>query len=136
MNRVTDAIRGRLANMLDRHLPERTKRLLFLASFSAQLRDPREYDQEMLHKLNQMFELSSDDAALKLPVHLSHAIWRNRPLEPGLRLTLRSECIQGRASTIATKVVKAMPRWLRYGDDKRMLTEITQLLRNWQPAGA
>lgn len=135
MNRVTDAIRGRLANMLDRHLSERTKRLLFLASFSAQLRDPSEYDKEVLHKLNQMFALASDDAALKLPVHLSHAIWRNRPLEPGLRLTLRAGDIRPRAKVISTKILEAMPRWMRY-DDKRMLKDVEQLLSDWQQAGA
>lgn len=135
MNRVTDAIRGRLANMLDRHLSERTKRLLFLASFSAQLRDPSEFNKEMLHKLNQMFELASDDAALKLPIHLSHAIWRNRPLEPGLRLTLRTEDIRPRVQVIGKKIITAMPKWMRYGDDKRMQNEVEQLLRNMQQAG-
>lgn len=136
MNRVTDAIRCRLASMLNRHLSERTKRLLFLASFSAQLRDPKEFDSELLHKLNAMFELSSDDAALKLPVQISHAIWRNRPLEPGLRLTLRTESMQGRATALGKKVIEAMPSWMRYGDDKRMLKDTEQLLSNWQQLGA
>jgi hypothetical protein len=136
MNRVTDVIRGRFANMLDRHLSARTKRLLFLASFSAQLKDPKEINSEMLRKLNQMLELSSDDAALKLPMQLSHAIWRNRPLEPGLRLSLRTQTLPGAASSIGLKVIKAMPKWMRYGDDKRMQTDVEQLLRNWQRVGA
>jgi hypothetical protein len=136
MNRVTDAIRGRIAGMLDRHLPERTKRLLFLASFSGQLKDPGEFSDETLHKLNKMLDLSTDDAALRLPVHLSHAIWRNRPLEAGLRLSLKADHAQEGVHALSTKVLEAMPKWLRYGDEPRMRREIEKLLCNWQHVGA
>jgi len=136
MNRFTNAIRSGLAGMLGQHLSERTKRILFLASFSAQLKDPSEFDDEMRHKLNQMLELSSDDNALKLPVHLSHAIWRNRPFELGVRLSLKNESVQERAHLLGKKVMEAMPKWLRYGDDKRMLGDLEQLLRNWSHVGA
>jgi hypothetical protein len=109
---------------------------LFLASFSAQLKDPSEFNDEMRHKLNQMLKLSEDDNALKFPVHLSHAIWRNRPLEQGIRLSLKSDSLQERAHSVGKKVIEAMPKFLRYGDDTRMLKDVEQLLRNWPHASA
>jgi hypothetical protein len=133
MNRVTDAIRGRLANMLKQRLSERTKRLLFVASFSAQLKEPSALNDEMLHKLNSMLELATDDAALKLPIHLSQVIWRNRPLEPGVRVSLRTEALQSRAAALGKKVMEAMPSWMRYEDESKMQSDIEKLL-HWQHA--
>jgi hypothetical protein len=124
-----------LASLAERCLPERTKRLMFLASFSAQLKDPKEMNGELLHKLNVLLSLSVDDNALKLPVHLSHAIWRNRPLEPGVRLSLKAESLQDRAYSISRKVVAAMPSWLRYGDDASMSKDVVDLLHNWKHVG-
>jgi hypothetical protein len=147
MNRVTDVIRGRFSgvtvgmrvrfsSMLDRHLPERTKRLLFLASFSAQLKAPQEFNREMLHKLNKMLDLSADDAALKFPIHISGAIWRNRPFEAGTRIDTRTLQDQTDVRGLGMRIVSAMPKWLRYGDDGRMLGDVERLLRNWQHVGA
>jgi hypothetical protein len=147
MNRVTDVIRGRFSgvtvgmrvrfsSMLDRHLPERTKRLLFLASFSAQLKAPQEFNREMLHKLNKMLDLSADDAALKFPIHISGAIWRNRPFEAGARIDTRTLQDQTDVRGLGMRIVSAMPKWLRYGDDGRMLCDVERLLRNWQHVGA
>jgi hypothetical protein len=133
MNRVTDAIRGRLANMLKQRLSERTKRILFVASFSAQLKDPGTLNGEMVSKLNSMLELASDDAALKFPIHLSQVIWRNRPLEPGLRVSLRNGSLHSRASSLGKKIMDAMPSWMQYGDESKMQSDIEQLLR-WQRA--
>jgi hypothetical protein len=136
MNRVTDVLRGRFSTLLDRHLPERTKRLLFLASFSAQLKAPQEFNGEMLHKLNKMLELSTDDAALKFPIHISHAIWRNRPLELGVRIDSKALPDQTEVRGIGLRIVSAMPKWLRYGDECKMLHDVERLLHNWQQVGA
>ncbi len=135
MKPVTDVIAGGLASLVQRMLPERTKRLVFLASFSAQLKETNEMSGELLHKLNKMFALSADDNALKFPVHLSHVIWRNRPLEPGVRLSITTEVLHGRAHAVARKVIAAMPTCLRY-DEARMSTDVESLLRNWQHVGA
>jgi hypothetical protein len=147
MNRVTDVIRGRISDvtvgmrvrfssMLDRHLPERTKRLLFLASFSAQLKAPQEFNREMLHKLNKMLDLSADDAALKFPIHISRAIWRNRPFDTGVRFDARALQEQTDVRGFGMRIVSAMPKWLRYGDDSKMVCDVERLLRNWQQVGA
>lgn len=138
MKPVTDVITGGLASLAMRVLPERTKRLMFLASFSAHLKETNEMSGELLHKLNKMFELSVDDNALKLPVHLSRAIWRNRPLEAGVKQTLRVDDIRPRStpaiSAIANKIIAAMPACLRY-DEAKMSEDVTKLIRNWQHVG-
>lgn len=138
MKPVTDVITGRMASLAAKCLPERTKRLIFLASFSAQLKDPKEMSNELLHKLNKVLELSADDAALKFPVHLSHAIWRNRPLEPGVKQTLRANDFRPRAAqaitALSAKIIAAMPSCLRYDEDK-MSEDVQKLIRNWQHVG-
>jgi hypothetical protein len=119
-----------MASLATKYLPVRTKRLMFLASFSAQLKDPKEINRELLHKLNKVLSLSADDNALKFPVHLSHAIWRNRPLEPGVKLSLKTEAVRDRAHAVARKVIAAMPEWLRYDDEAKMSEDVENLLQN------
>jgi hypothetical protein len=135
MKPVTDMITGSMARLAEMCLPERTKRLMFLASFSGQLKDPTEMSNELLHKLNKVLSLSVDDAALRFPVHLSHAIWRNRPLEPGVKQSLKMEGIHDRAHAVSRKIIAAMPSWLRYGDEAEMSKDVEDLLRNWQHVG-
>jgi hypothetical protein len=85
MSRASVAIKEVLVDMLDKHLPRRTKRLLFLASFFASVKDEKEpsFDDPALQKLNQLMRLSNTDSALKLPVHLSRVIWRGRTFNEG-----------------------------------------------------
>lgn len=135
MKPVTDVITGGLASLASRVLPERTKRLMFLASFSAHLKETNQMSGEALRKINELFKLSADDNALKFPVHLSHAIWRNRPLEPGVRQSITSEDIRPRAQALASKVIAAMPQCLRYNEAK-MSQDVVDLLSNWQRVGA
>lgn len=134
MKPVTNVITGGLASLASRVLPERTKRLMFLASLSAHLKETNQMSGEMLRKINELFGLSVDDNALKFPVHLSHAIWRNRPLEPGVRQSLGAEDIRPRVHAMARKVIDAMPQCLRY-DEPRMERDVESLLRNWQHVG-
>jgi hypothetical protein len=139
MKPVTNVITGGLASLATRVLPERTKRLMFLASLSAHLKETNQMSTESLRKINELFSLSADDNALKFPVHLSHAIWRNRPLEPGVRQSLTSEDKLPKAgpaiAAIARKVIDAMPACLRY-DEPKMESDVVDLLRNLQQVGA
>lgn len=135
MKPVTDVITGSMASLAAKYLPVRTKRLMFLASFAAQLKEPKEMSGELLHKLNKVLSLSADDNALKFPVHLSHAIWRNRPLEAGVKQSLKTSDIRPRAQAVARKVIAAMPACLRYGDEAEMSQDVENLLRNWQHVG-
>jgi hypothetical protein len=138
MKPVTNVITGGLASLATRVLPERTKRLMFLASLSAHLKETNQMSKESLRKINALFGLSADDNALKFPVHLSHAIWRNRPLEPGVRQSFTASDIRPRGapiSAIARKVIDAMPQCLRY-DEPKMEKDVVDLLQNWQQVGA
>ncbi len=107
------------------------KRLLFLASLSAQLKAPQEINGEMLHKLNKILELSSDDAALRFPVYISRAIWRNRPLDLGVEVNIKTLHEPRDVRGLGARVVSVMPQWMRYDDEGKMAQDVGQLLHNW-----
>lgn len=133
MNRATAAIKEYGESFLGRYLPRRTKRLMFLASFFARVKEgqgnPPNYDGPILEKLNKLMSLSNSDAALKLPVHLSKAIWHGKTFseicgEPILVEQITPDLIE-RASK---QIIKAMPQWLRYGRPEDIERDVKQLL--------
>ncbi|MDR3392330.1 MAG: hypothetical protein P4L77_11410 [Sulfuriferula sp.] len=135
MSRASVAIKGFVIDSLDRHLPRRTKRLLFLASFFASVKDEKEpsFDDPALQKLNQLMRLSNTDSALKLPVHLSRVIWRGRTFneicgDPMLEGQLTPDRLDGAAHSI----ISFMPKWLQYGRPEDIEKDVKQLLMHRQ----
>lgn len=132
MNRLSGAARESFTGFLSKHLPERTKRLVFLASFSARLKGETVYDKETFSKLNQVMALVSEDSAMKLPVHLSKVIWHGRDVADITHADVRTSTTltKERLQTIATSVLEAMPKWLRYDSDPAIANDIMKLLNN------
>jgi hypothetical protein len=131
MNKVSGAIRASFTSLLKRHLPGRTKRLIFLASFSARLKGSNNFDSATLKKLNEAMALASSDSSIKLPVHLSRAIWDGK--------TVFDICDENVCSApfdtahvrlLAQRVIDAMPSWLRYGEEAVIKEDISKLLDN------
>jgi hypothetical protein len=129
---ISTTVTALFASFLYRHLPDRTKRLMFLASLSARLSKKTTFDQRTLHKLNQAMSLSADDSALNLPVQISHAIWKGdngveilRPNENFAEMT--SE----KAEELIDGLISAAPKWIHYGkDDKELRSDVRELLMN------
>jgi hypothetical protein len=134
MNRVTEALREHSVQWLDRYLPRRTKRLMFLASFFARVKDGQvegepEIGDPVLEKLNSLMQLSNSDSALKLPVHLSKAIWRGKTLTDICGESILAD--QATPDTIEhaiKQIIVAMPKWLRYGRPEDIEKDVRQLL--------
>jgi hypothetical protein len=133
MNRASAAIKEYGEHLLANYLPRRTKRLMFLASFFARAKEgqqgPAPYDDPMLEKLNKLMGLSNNDAALKLPVHLSKAIWHGKTLSEIVDVSVLEEQITPDLIDRAAKqIIAAMPRWLRYGRPEDIEKDVKQLL--------
>lgn len=133
MNRASAAIKEYGESVLARYLPRRTKRLMFLASFFARVKEGQQgtasYDDPMLQKLNKLMSLSNSDAALKLPVHLSKVIWHGKTFSEIVDVPVLQEQITPDLIEQATRqIIAAMPSWLRYGRPEDIAKDVKQLL--------
>lgn len=134
MNRASEAIKEAGVTLLDRYLPRRTKRLMFLASFFARVKDSQvegdpTFDDPILQKLNKLMSLSNSDAALKLPVHLSKAIWRGRTFTEICGEKILVDQVQPDVLDAAVKqIISAMPKWLKYGRPDDIAKDVKHLL--------
>lgn len=121
-----------IGDWLNEALPIKTKRQVFLVSFAALLKGATSFDRETFHKLNRVLSLSeSNDNALAVPVMLSKVIWNGK--------TMRDICHEDvsvgsftsdRITTIVSNILNHMPRFLHYGDTKRIETDIGVILTN------
>jgi hypothetical protein len=129
MNRALMKVREAGVQFLGTHLQRRTKRLIFLASFSARVKDEQVFDDPTLEKLNELMKLGADDAALKLPIHLSKVIWRGKTIEDICGDTvLRSQLTPDTLDAAVERIVSAMPAWLRYGRQGDVQKDLKKLL--------
>jgi hypothetical protein len=139
MNQVTGVFRGRLASILEKHLSGKTKRLVFLASFSARLKsesmtDNMSFadDDETLAKLNEVMVLAHSPVAAKFPVALSKVIWQGQTVEQITKEDVRTSkpITKERLQQISAAVLDAMPSWLRYDSDPVIESDVTKLLEH------
>jgi len=132
---VRNSFLDHLINFLKRHLPNRTKRLVFLASLTARLKNTEFFDIETLKKLNKIMVLASNDNAIGLPICLSHVIWHGRSACNILSIDNKENeaiVIDGRnIDKMTSSVFSGMPSWLSYGEQESIKNDIHKLLNNY-----
>lgn len=122
----TASIKTVFSNLLTKNLPDRIKRLVFLASLLPRLCENQKFDKSVIHKLNQVMALSlSGDRALDLPIQLSKIIWRG---DHGSTIVypVREPEVEG----VINRVLKTTPAWLQYQDQVSMRADLSKLLHN------
>jgi len=133
MRRILSALSHRITDAVAGWLSPSVKRLIFLTSLSARLKGSTLFDNETLEKLNRVMVLSSDKNRdmLKLPAHLSKAIWNGKTAfeicgdnlcEGQIDLTRKQRAIQ--------HILAGMPARLRYAPEAKMQQDIEKLLDN------
>lgn len=126
---ISDWIHSFFTSMLNHYLPNRTKRLVFLASLTARLKETQSPDTETISKLNRAMELAKSDSAIKLPYELSRAIWHGKTSYQIFNADISQESLHPiRVKEMSTSVLLAMPSWLRYGSDTDMEQDVSKLL--------
>ena len=122
--------------LLKKILPAAIKRLVFLSSLAAYVRDVKNPDQEMLEKLNEVLMLSSDPQALKLPMQINSVIWGKFNMDDikvigDQKHSSDSLSMSGlqRSQTriMANRLIDYMPEWLRYQSKEKMRQDIYRL---------
>lgn len=135
MNRVSGLFQASFSGLLGGILSERMKRLVFLASFSARMKNQAStpFDHETVHKLNQLMTLCSTEEAIQFPVILNKVIWRGRTV---FEIVADQQILSSypfdkeRLQQLASRVLEAMPKWLRYGTDDTIRGDVEKLLTN------
>lgn len=121
----------RTTRVLDGSLPNRGKRVIFLASLAASLGVTGSFDKETRSKLNRVMQLASGDSALVVPFELSRVIWHSKS---GTEIfyfdPTSSELTQDMIQKMASHVIKTMPSWLQYGAPQDIEKDVGLLLQN------
>jgi len=114
-----------------KHLPNRTKRLVFMASLTARLKGSDTFTDDTLRKLNTIMSLSNSDSAMKLPVHLSRVIWRGKGSYEIFNDNVdKSSLTQTQIKNAISRALDAMPAWLRYCDDAVIEKDVQCIIEN------
>lgn len=125
-------LRQLVGNMLNKRLPTKTKRQVFLVSFAALLKGATTYDQETFSKLNRVLALSeSGETALAVPVILSKVIWNGKtPMEVCRENVLEGAFTSDRISQIVSNILNSMPKWLMYGATEDIEKDVGVILKD------
>lgn len=123
-------LRRLVGNVLNKKLPTKTKRQVFLVSFAALLKGATTYDQETFSKLNRVLALSeSGDSALAVPAILSKVIWNGKtPLEICQENVLEGAFTADRISHVVSNILASMPKWLLYGTTEDIQKDVSVIL--------
>ncbi len=129
--RMKGAIKKAVSRFLNKHLPSRTKRLVFLASFAARLKESTVLEKETIQKLNKVLTLATTDEALMFPVQLSRVIWHGKTSYEICNEDLSEGSLSSnRIAEVANAIMAAMPEWLRYDDASVIEKDVEVLLVN------
>lgn len=126
--------------ILEKILPDRTKRLIFVSSFLAHIQICDSSDRNLISKLNLLLDLSADDNALVLPMQWHERIWSDVHVDKilhdkGIEISninqiLEIEFMSPKVRTLSEDIIKAMPKWLKYDSNTRMRSDLIKLFRN------
>lgn len=121
----------RTTRILDGSLPNRGKRVVFLASLAANLGTASSFTKETRIKLNRVMCLASGDSALVVPFELSRVIWRGKSGVEIFHFDPKAAPLtQDMIEQMASSVVKAMPSWLHYDINEKIQSDVSTLLRH------
>ena len=125
------AVSSAVIGTLGKHLPNRTKRIVFLTSLAGRLKEAFLLDEVVISGINKLFKLASSDAALEFPYDLSKVIWGGKTREDICRSSFNSNItFTFSIASITRCIMEAIPSWLRYGSDKEIESDIELLLEN------
>lgn len=128
------------SRVLGKLLPRRMKRLIFVSSFIAHLRNTTDPDRDLLSKINKLLSLSNRDEALLLPIQLHQQIWSKVFLKEVFQeKSINFDDISQIASfkfhkpqirTLSEEIIKVIPSWLMYGSRNQVKNDLVCIFEN------
>jgi hypothetical protein len=102
---------------------------VFLSSLSGKVSGQAELDRTTRLRLQEKFDLCKDPDAVALPLAYNDKIWSNRPIENLVcPIRLSSELTDQELTRMARQIVVLMPCWLVYGQTKKIVEDVRELL--------
>lgn len=140
MKTLLGKLKGALLRLVDRYMPDRTKRLVTLASLWARITDAEKIDDHTLRKLNAVMVLSNSDQALRAPMELSQVIWHGKNSDEVInraRLKARLESNED-LDVVAQEIEQALPSCLNYsqGNPRKDIRALLIAIRSGTVAAA
>lgn len=107
--------------VLDAVVPNRTKRLIAITSLCPVITPKENLTGEYLTLLNAQLSLCREEDALKLPIAVSHSIWK--------KISDEIKLAGNDPDLAAVRIMAGLPEWLKYDKDNVILGEIQSVLR-------
>ena len=114
--------------LLDRILPNRTKRLVLISALIGTLKEKEEVDERYLQILNSRIPLSDNPAAMKLPIKINRAIWPREIVAAGFK-AIQNEDQEEAIRSFAEKLFHIAPSFLRYTNESAIIDDLAKVLR-------
>lgn len=111
-------------------LPNKVKRITYLATLHARLVRDGVFQQELLGKVNQTLQIVKDERALITTASMYKRLWGDEQIRPLFKHTdfSKSMCLPyDEAERISQELVNMMPDWLRYAKTQDMIVDTLKL---------
>lgn len=110
-------------------LPSNMKRIMYLASLAAIVKETTVPEKALIAKLNDVLKLSTvDENSLKLPIYLSKLIWQSNGVFKVEIDTLKNcEGDDEQAIVSANRIAESTPPWFIYDSPKIMSRDLIAL---------
>lgn len=130
-----------LEKVVGHRFPKRFKRLIYISSVLAIVKEVREPEQSkvLVNKLNDVFKIAKYPEAMMYSMYIKSIVWRDLPAEGhilinGQKITISQ--IKGRCLSdsdcraVGEYFNKQAPKWLRYGSNNLMIHDVVVLMQH------
>lgn len=119
-----------LERLAGRVIPERLKRLIFVASFTTEASAQEVIDPITARSINDLLDVCSREGSLELPSRMHRLIWSGRDVKSPVNIVVETTGTTEDRAVIGPAVaaiMKQIPKWLTY---PQVAADIESILKN------
>lgn len=110
-------------------LPERIKRLLFVASLAGYVKATTELDDKTMSQINELFSLCTVENAMRFPLSINSIIWHERSIRDDYNDIVHDTASfsDARVKLFIGRVKSSIPKWMLY-DNAQLDDDVRKLV--------
>lgn len=110
-------------------LDSRMKRLVYITSLAAVIKNNKDLDTQILGKMNSVLNLANTELkSLKLPALVCDKIWTNQSIIKDDIKYLKENNVNNKSCIDKVKnIIKCTPSWLKYDNEDKIFEDIISL---------
>lgn len=141
MSETIERYKTKILRLLTPGIPRRFKRLIFVASFWACIKNTKHPDTKTLDKINRILNLAHHEEAIAFPMYIQNWIWSRHQKDPYIRLSERTIRLSELLSTklketdyqdITRYAMRICPSWIVYGSEDMIRLDLEKVIRSIQ----